>query len=89
MYRSESREGGTVQHDGNLDVLRVLRNAAQQVRQLTAQTLGTTAVMAGSFLAKKILETIPEPTSVHDTMPRTKAPEASPPRAKTSKQRAA
>ena len=45
---------------------------------LTAQTLGTGAVMAGSYLAKKILETLPEPTSVHDTPPRSTGAPAAP-----------
>ena len=65
-----------VQHQGNADFFSSLRKAAQQVRMLTAQTLGTGAVMAGSYLAKKILETLPEPTSVHDTPPSSSTPHA-------------
>lgn len=58
-----------MQHQGSSDFFGSLRKAAEQLRVLTAQTLGTGAVMAGSYLAKKILETLPEPPSVHDTPP--------------------
>jgi hypothetical protein len=64
-----------VQHKGNEDLFETLRKAAQQVRMLTAQTIGTGAVMAGSYIAKKILETLPEPSSDLPPAPRsTEAP---------------
>jgi hypothetical protein len=59
-----------VQHEGSSAFLRsCLRRAGDQVFRLVASTIGSTAVVAGSYVAKKILETIPEPTSVHDTSP--------------------
>jgi hypothetical protein len=65
-----------VQHQGNSDLFGTLRKAAEQLRALTAQTVGMGAVMAGSYIAKKILETLPEPSSVHDAAPTARAPEA-------------
>jgi hypothetical protein len=78
-----------VQDQGKSDFFSSLRKAAQQVGMLTAQTLGTGAVMAGSYLAKKILESVPEPTSVHDTPPSDKAPDAPAAKPHSGSQRAA
>ncbi len=65
-----------MQHQGNADLFGTLRKAVEQLRMLTAVTLGTGAVMAGSYIAKKILETLPESTSVVDAPPAAQASEA-------------
>jgi len=78
-----------VQHQGKEDLFSTLRKAAEEVRRLTAQTLGTGAVMAGSYLAKKILETLPEPTSVHDTAPSARSTDVPPATPHPGSQRAA
>jgi hypothetical protein len=71
---TDFQRGSAVQHKGNEDLFETLRKAAQQVRMLTAQTIGTGAVMAGSYIAKKILETLPEQSNDMPAMRTSEAP---------------
>ena len=78
-----------MQYEGNWNFLIGLRKAAREVLLATAQRLGTGVVMAGSYLAKKILESLPEPTSVHDTPPSNGSPHVPAHRPHTGSRRAA
>jgi hypothetical protein len=52
-----------------------MRRAAAEMRKLAVEVVGTTMVVAGSYLAKKILESVPEPAPEPGTPQSSTTPE--------------
>jgi hypothetical protein len=58
-----------VQHQGDSEFVQALRRAAHGVRMLAAHTIGTTCIVAGSYLAKKLVENLPDGTAPESSSP--------------------
>lgn len=58
-----------MQHQGDSEIVRALRRAAHGVRMLAAHTIGTTCIVAGSYLAKKLVDNPPDGPAPEATSP--------------------